>query len=146
MLNLSQTIMKRLALLLIVYIAIVKVNSQELCEKHNNLNNTIDAQNCNLYCCGSCNHRYCCNNLYNRLNQELCDPEDCLAYYDILQVQNQPKYCFGRLCCGSCDDRYCCSNPKSRLNQSSCTNGKPTKTTTMGYFQADKRSNKIKHK
>lgn len=113
--------MNTIALFLIACIAITKVNSLEVCEKHKNLDGTkYEAQNCNAYCCGVCNRRYCCLYRDYRLNQELCGPEDCLAFFDIFQKQNQPEYCYGEFCCGSCNDRYCCSNPTRRLNQSSC--------------------------
>ena len=123
-------IITTLVLFSIVYLAIPKVNSQEVCEKHKHLEDTYEAQNCTLYCCGSCNRRFCCNSRANRLNQEFCGPEDCLDYYDVIQIHYQRAYCFGRFCCGKCNYRYCCSDTSLRLDQSSCPNREPTKMPT----------------
>lgn len=137
--------MKTLALFVIVWLTISKVNSREVCEKKNKLHITYELKNCSVYCCGSCNLRYCCNDPNKRLNQKLCDPEDCLPYY-VLQEYNEPNKCSGRFfCCGSCYNRYCCSNMFFRLNQSSCANKEPTNSTSTGYlaFLSKRKSNRV---
>ena len=132
--------MKKLALFLIAYLVITKINSLEVCEKHKNIDGTkYEAQNCTLHCCGSCNRRYCCYNLTNRLDQKSCAPENCLAYFSFFQDYYQPSYCYryGQFCCGSCLFRYCCSNPTWRLNQSSCAITEQTITTKTSTRMID---------
>ena len=112
------------------------VESQEVCESYTYLNISFyDAQNCSMYCCGSCNSRYCCSSLSSRLDQKLCTPEDCDGHYDLYGYYYKPPSCYEEFCCGKCESRYCCSYPTNRLNQSTCAKGIPTtkRTTTKSY-------------
>ena len=126
---------KTLALVLFsIVFSVAIVESQEICESYNTLWSTNEAQNCSMYCCGSCKDRFCCNSLSNRLDQKLCTPENCHSFYDSYGNYYSLLNCFEQFCCGNCDYRYCCSFPTSRLNQSSCPVEIPsTKRTTTVY-------------
>ena len=117
----------------IVY-SVAMIESQEVCESYYTLFSTNESQNCSIYWCGSCNDRFCCNSLSDRLDQKLCTPEDCNSYYDSYGNYYGLSYCFEQFWCGNCDYRYCCSFPTSRLNQSACPVEIPsTKRTTAVY-------------
>ena len=116
----------------IVY-SVAMVESQEVCESYYTLWSTYEAQNCSMYCCGSCNDRFCCDSLSERLDQKLCTPENCNSYYDSFGYYSYGQVCFEKFCCGSCNYRYCCSYPTSRLNQSSCPVGTPSTKRTTTY-------------
>lgn len=126
------------SLLLFIYIAEEKVNSQEVCESYTNLEFLYEEENCSAYCCGTCDNRYCCDNPLKRLDQKSCVAENCLAYYDSMDVYHQAYDCDDSFCCGQCDYRFCCMYTPSKLNQSSCPNRTPTtaatKRTTTPYY------------
>ena len=112
---------------IVIIYSVAKVESQEVCESYVINDYIVEAENCSDYCCGTCNRRYCCGALINRLDQKSCAPNNCTGYYDQLGFYIQPVDCFGLICCGWCDFRFCCSYPTSLLNQSSCPTELPTK-------------------
>lgn len=119
--------------LLLIYISLSKIKSQELCQSFTYYGYFVEEQNCPAYCCGnSCNDRYCCNDVSQRLDQSKCLPDNCNAYYD--QWSYQPDVnCGDEFCCGSCDSRFCCSIISLKLNQSECPALPKTTTTTPFY-------------
>lgn len=116
--------------LLVIYMTLSKINSQELCQSFTYFGYFIEEQDCPAYCCGdSCSDRYCCNDVSERLDQTKCTPENCTAYYDYSNSYQLGVNCHGEFCCGSCQARYCCTDISSKLNQSECSTLPPITTT-----------------
>lgn len=119
--------------LLLIYISLSKINSQELCQSFTYNGYFVEEQNCPAYCCGnSCSDRYCCSDITQSLDQSKCVPENCNAYYYNNWNYQLEVNCGGEFCCGSCDSRYCCSIISLKLNQSECP-ALPQTTTTPVY-------------
>ena len=56
--------------ILAILVFVNTVNGQEICKRHKTeFGDYVEEQNCTVYCCGSCDHRYCCENKSSRLDQ-----------------------------------------------------------------------------
>lgn len=123
--------------LLLFVFSVSKVTSRELCQSYTIYGDFFPVQNCSLYCCGSCDNRYCCFDATMRLDQTKCAAESCKDYYDWDGNYHSNTDCNGGFCCGYCSDRYCCWSPSSRLDQNTCPTGIPTTSTQPYPYQDD---------
>lgn len=83
--------------------------------------------------CGTCSHRYCCNDIFKFLNiASLC--VDCTNYTDEIGQWHSNQSCTnsGQLCCGNCTSRYCCDDISLAFYQNECP--VPISTTTTDYY------------
>lgn len=49
----------------------------EICENFtSNEGHLYESQNCSMYCCGTCDDRFCCPDIFIRLDQKTCVVEN----------------------------------------------------------------------
>lgn len=115
--------------------SLFQVKSSDNCESYFDLSNVFhETRSCtwgnNLYCCGDCQHRFCCSEPMRRLNQSKCY-ERCESYRDsfdrFVVMQDCPAE--ARFCCGACSYRDCCPYYLNRVNQNECPGNHVSSTT-----------------
>jgi hypothetical protein len=89
------------------------------CYSYNTVNGMVPELNCPNFCCGSCSHRFCCNNASLEIFDQTTCTDYCNSYVNPNGANKLASLCIG-FCCGECKNVYCCPFVDQRLNQSSC--------------------------